>query len=73
MQLRLRSWVYWYIGLEIIYGQHGGAVVSALASQQEGLRFITWRLTGALLCRVCMFPLYLCGFPPGAVNGCLFC
>ena len=39
-------------------------MVSTSASQQEGSGFEP-SLSQAFLCGVCMFSLYLCGFPPG--------
>ena len=45
-------------------GRHGGAVVSAVASQQEGPGFVSGPAR-AFLCGVCMFSPCLRGFPPG--------
>ena len=55
----------WY-GLEYLHGQHGGAVVSAVASQQEGPGFESRPFCVELACspRVCVGFLRVLRFPP---------
>lgn len=48
-------------------GQHGGAVISTVTSQLEGLWFESTSGPGAFLCEVYMFSPCLRGFPPGTL------